>query len=255
MRDRRVPEIESDIRALLERTRGLDPAPANARPRVLSRIESVLTRGGAGAPSGTSRGWATGGVLAGHPWSYAAVFAVGAATGALAMRETARLQSGTIATRESMPPESVPQERSRGLAQPATASASARGDSAATPGGDRHAIPRGSMPAGSASGRVAPIATASEGFAPSTISEERALLDVARRALEREDGAAALAVTREHERRFPNGALLQEREAMAIRALLLIGNTDEARARAGRFRERYPDSLLLPAIDSLLGKP
>jgi hypothetical protein len=84
----------------------------------------------------------------------------------------------------------------------------------------------------------------------STLAAERQLLDVARRAVTAENGAAALAAVTEHERRYPNGLLVQEREVMAVRALALLGRSDEARARADRFRSRFPSSLLLPALES-----
>jgi hypothetical protein len=71
--------------------------------------------------------------------------------------------------------------------------------------------------------------------------------------VEREDGAAALATTEEHARRYPRGVLVQEREAIAVRALVLLRRTDEARARVDRFRQRFPDSLLLPALESSTG--
>jgi hypothetical protein len=84
------------------------------------------------------------------------------------------------------------------------------------------------------------------------LAAEQSLLDPARVALARGDGAAALTGLDLHQRRFPTGALAQEREAMAVQALMLAGDDDAARGRAARFRARYPDSLLLPAIDATL---
>jgi hypothetical protein len=95
--------------------------------------------------------------------------------------------------------------------------------------------------------------------APPTMSgvlaAEQALLDPARAALAQGDGAGALARLAQHERRFPNGALAQEREAMTIRALVLAGDRDAARARAESFRSRYPGSLLTPMIEKTLAAP
>jgi hypothetical protein len=85
------------------------------------------------------------------------------------------------------------------------------------------------------------------------LTAERKLLDLARGALEREEPDGALDATRRHEHAYPNGVLVQEREAMAIRALVSLGRTSEARARADRFRARFPDSLLLPTIESTVG--
>jgi hypothetical protein len=93
---------------------------------------------------------------------------------------------------------------------------------------------------------AAPLATAG------VLSQEQALLDPARASLAHGDGAGALARLALHERRFPNGALAQEREAMTIRALVLTGDRDRARARAAAFRSRYPGSLLWPMIAASL---
>jgi hypothetical protein len=46
--------------------------------------------------------------------------------------------------------------------------------------------------------------------------------------------------------------LREEREALAVKAFVLAGRGDEARARADKFRAKYPASLFLPAIESSL---
>ena len=82
------------------------------------------------------------------------------------------------------------------------------------------------------------------------LEAERALLDVARTALGRGDGANALHATDEHARKFPRGILSEEREAMSIQALRLLHRDDEAEARLGRFRGRFPSSLIRPALEA-----
>lgn len=84
------------------------------------------------------------------------------------------------------------------------------------------------------------------------LAAEQSLLDPARAALVRGDGATALARLALHERRFPAGLLSQEREAMAIHALVLTGARADAERRAASFRSRYPGSLLGPTIDATL---
>jgi hypothetical protein len=88
--------------------------------------------------------------------------------------------------------------------------------------------------------------------AADTLAAEQALLDPARAAIARGDGAAALADLDAHERRFPAGALSQEREAMAIHALVLTGDRARAERRAATFRARFPGSVLQPLIDTAL---
>jgi len=80
------------------------------------------------------------------------------------------------------------------------------------------------------------------------LAEQQALLDDARAALRRGDGQAALAALREHVARFPRTSFDEEREAVAIKALVLVGRRDEAREREAAFEQRFPASLLAPSL-------
>lgn len=95
--------------------------------------------------------------------------------------------------------------------------------------------------------------SASTGTA-SALTRERALLDEARAAAAHGDASDALALTEKHRAQFPQGRLREEREALAIRALLSLGRVDEGHARAAAFRRTYPLSLLLPALDAALAQ-
>ena len=81
-----------------------------------------------------------------------------------------------------------------------------------------------------------------------TLQGERLLLDEARAALGRADGAAALRATTTHAQRYPQGLLAEEREAIAIQALLLVPRYDDARQREAAFEHQYPHSMLLQAV-------
>lgn len=70
---------------------------------------------------------------------------------------------------------------------------------------------------------------------------ESALLQLAHDAIPT-NPRRALALTGEHARRFPTGVLAQEREVIAVEALVRIGRRDEARARAATFLATYPSS-------------
>jgi hypothetical protein len=85
-----------------------------------------------------------------------------------------------------------------------------------------------------------------------SLAAERALLDVARTALANGDPDRALQATLRHERSYPSGALVEEREAIAIKALVAAGRKDEARARGARFLERFPSGLMRPAVEGAL---
>jgi hypothetical protein len=67
------------------------------------------------------------------------------------------------------------------------------------------------------------------------VAEARALLRAG-------NASAALAALTAIRSEFPRGALVQEREALVIEALLATGSRDEARRRALEFLARYPTS-------------
>jgi type IV secretory pathway VirB10-like protein len=56
------------------------------------------------------------------------------------------------------------------------------------------------------------------------------------------DPGCALRMAGEHPTRYPRGVLIQEREVLAIEALVRLGRAEDARARAASFRSRYPSS-------------
>jgi outer membrane protein assembly factor BamD (BamD/ComL family) len=72
------------------------------------------------------------------------------------------------------------------------------------------------------------------------------MLSVARTALARGQYAFALEALEHHASRYPDGRLAEEREVLAIQALVGAGRRDEARARAERFRRQHPHSLFAP---------
>jgi len=74
---------------------------------------------------------------------------------------------------------------------------------------------------------------------------ELKVLQPARAAVARDDFLSALAAIAEHERRFPEGQLAEEREALRVQALLGLQRTEEASRAAAAFRERFPGSVLL----------
>jgi hypothetical protein len=80
--------------------------------------------------------------------------------------------------------------------------------------------------------------------------DEPALIEKARRALA-SDPKQALALSREHQRRFPAGVLSAEREVIAIEAAARLGSASDAMARADAFEKRFPQSIHLPRIRAL----
>ena len=82
---------------------------------------------------------------------------------------------------------------------------------------------------------------------------EPAMLERAHDALVRGAPTRALALAQDHARAYPSGALAQEREVIAVQALLALGRTEAARARVQAFRARYPGSSHLARLDALVG--
>ena len=79
---------------------------------------------------------------------------------------------------------------------------------------------------------------------------ESALLQRAQQALSGRPGAA-LALANEHLARYPGGMFAQEREVIAVSALVAMGRAGEARTRAAAFVAAYPRSAHRPRVEAL----
>ncbi len=88
--------------------------------------------------------------------------------------------------------------------------------------------------------------------ANTSLAIERRLLDEARQALARGEPQAGLGPLDRHAKRFPKGVLTEEREALAVRMLAALGQSDAATARAENFHRRFPNSLFTPAVDNAI---
>jgi hypothetical protein len=55
----------------------------------------------------------------------------------------------------------------------------------------------------------------------------------------------------EHARKFKDGRLSEEREALRVKALAGLGRSGEARRAANSFRARFPRSVLLSAVNKM----
>jgi hypothetical protein len=86
----------------------------------------------------------------------------------------------------------------------------------------------------------------------SQLAAEQRFLDSARAALVSGEPDRALERVAAHNAKFPQGLLTEEREALAVQALVKAGRYDEARTRAAAFRERAPSSLFRATVDSAI---
>jgi hypothetical protein len=235
----RVPPLSPEVQALLEKERAIPTQPPAVRQRALARARAAITA----YPQRSARPRAAGSRMphmAVRPhrkrWFVATMLtcAAAAAAGTTAFQLRARFagEPHHAAPAASRPapaprivtapvaaadvPEDVPDEEAPVLAPPAPRTG------APAPGGDGARL-------------------------------ELRLLRQARAAVARQDFGAALARIGEHARRFKDGRLAEEREALRVKALAGLGRSDEARRAAAAFKVRFPRSVLLPAVTRLAG--
>jgi hypothetical protein len=84
------------------------------------------------------------------------------------------------------------------------------------------------------------------------LARESPLIDQARARVAARDSDRALWFLGRHARKFPNGQLEEEREALWVQALVASGDAGSARARGELFRRRFPRSIQLPIVDAAL---
>jgi hypothetical protein len=97
-----------------------------------------------------------------------------------------------------------------------------------------------------------PKPAAAPAAAAASLEHELSELEVARRALVQGDGATGLQTLLQHTERYPGSVLEQERDALTVKALVLSGRYDEARALGAGFRKRHPSSMLLDSVERAL---
>jgi len=244
-----IEPLDADVLALLRAERPIVDLDASAKAGILAAVEARVALppmpGGGGGGAGGGAAFAGARVAA----ALAVTFAVGIVTGV------------AVAPRLGGSTKSAPGASASASAASATAASAPRGEGSASSGSGPalDAVPVGALPAAAApaSAPRAAKAEAPEGPAPSArgLGAERGLLDVARGALARGEAAEALTAVDRHAREYPDGALVEEREALAIKSLVALGRRDEARARAQRFEQRFPNGLLLRTVKGAVGDP
>jgi hypothetical protein len=120
--------------------------------------------------------------------------------------------------------------------------------SVATPASAMAAVSAASLPdAPAVHAPGARVAGSIEAPSSRGLAAERALLDVARASLARGEPAEALVATGRHAHEYPDGVLVEEREAIAVKSLVALGRMDEARSRARALEQRFPNGLTVGA--------
>jgi TolA-binding protein len=213
---------DAELDALLERGRNIPPAPDVARARAMARARATVAAAMASAPAQEipARGR---GLRVAVAASVALVIGAAGATAALLGRTPRQPAPPLASTPRVVQP--VPASAPDHLVPPPAVTAEAR--SIAKP--QRSARP----------------ATAQESYAA-----ELDLLQRAQSAYTSRDFSDALVLVAEHGRRFPNGRLAEQREALRVKSLVGSGRADEARHAVAAFAKRFPRSALLQRLQA-----
>ena len=216
---RSLGTLSARVRELLDEEVAVPALPAAARARAVARARAAIEADFVAPAAPTGR-------------TSAAVPARWAASIALALAASAAMAYGVVHwTSERAPVE----------AHPAVVVASPKASVPAAiptpideppPPPRSHGLPLRMAPAGA-------------------IRAELLLLRPARAAVARGDFSAALHPIARHTRRFKDGRLAEEREALRVKALVGLGRTDEARRAAAGFRAHFPHSVLLPSVGQI----
>jgi hypothetical protein len=238
-----LPPLDEQTRALIANEAAQpDDVPADVRASLARRLGSLMTappgpsghEGDGGGPGDGGATTATAAAKSGLVRALA-IFVVGAAAGA----------GGATAMLSSSPKVEIRYvDRVVVAPTPPAATSSAP---PVDPRGDEVAPPSSAEPA-----RVATAKTAPSAVNDALLVRERSLIEIARSAIARRDAGAALDTLAQHAKQFPRGQFVEEREALAIQALVLAGRRDEGKARAETFRRRFPRGLFLPVVEAAI---
>ncbi len=221
---------------LLDALRADRPAPADARGRVRARLEAIVPemrqtpRGGSGSGSAGALGSRTTAIAA---------FLIGGATGAALLSALTGARPARVVYVDRVAPSVTV------AAASVTAPPNNEG-SAVSPLLDGEMTGSDTMASRSRPTQGAPASRASR------LAAERRLLDEARSALLAGEPARAVERLDRHRVHFPDGLLVEERDAMRVEALVKASRYDEARSLGSAFRARWPASLFLATVDSAI---
>ena len=208
--------VEQEIESLMEQGRQVRPAPDVVRARLLVRARAAVA---------ASRATPLPVLTAPAPWRGRRIaFAAGALLLFGTAGAAAALYARVMRAPEIAPTIRAPEAPDVRASTPSLPPAEARAPSARSQHPHRVLAPQESYAA------------------------ELQLLQRAQSEYASHDFANALVLVAEHGRRFPNGRLAEEREALRVRSLARAGRADEARRSLAAFAGRFPHSVFLPRL-------
>jgi hypothetical protein len=233
-------DLSFEAKALIARAREADGPGPERRARVKRALAAALVGTSASLGTvGTVAAATAAGKSALTAGSVAMWLGIGAALGtvasapALVVRLTRSEPSAHVAAPSAPAPRIV--EAPAAPARPAPANAPAPIVEAPS----APVLPRAEAPASASS---VPSA------APPSLADETRVLEAAQRELASGRPASALSLLDEHAKRFPAGALGEERTAARVLSLCALGRSEEARRMATAFLEGSPRSPLIPRL-------
>jgi hypothetical protein len=233
-------DLSLEARALIARVGDADGPGPERRARVKRALAAALV--GTSATVGTAGAVAAAGAAGKSALTAGSVaiwLGIGAALGTVASAPALvlRLTRSEPATHvaPSVAPASRPAEAPSEPSRPAPASIPA---------------PAVEAPSATAPVRAEARATAETlpSAAPPSLADETRVLEAAQRELASGRATSALSLLDEHAKRFPSGALGEERTAARVLSLCALGRTEEARRTATAFLEGSPRSPLIPRL-------
>jgi hypothetical protein len=243
-----MSELGPEAKGLLEAARGGDEPSADDRVRVRAGIAARVAVGAAAGATLTAATTAAGAGAAATAGAVAAPLGLGMKL-LFVVGAVAAVGVGTVTYIDSQPRHAPLDARAPSVPASIASSAYVKPTSAA-PAPSEPAV----APAPSASASADPVkpeppapratapASAPDPAPAASVERELALVREAHAALQAGDAARALVLLDEHARRYPSGALSEEREAARVLVLCALGRTGEARVAAERFLRVFPRS-------------
>jgi hypothetical protein len=229
-RDNRISDRE--LEALVERGRTIRRLPDVVRARALARARATEAAAAADSPPAAAAAATAPAHVGTRRIAIAASMALlvgaGGAVAALVGHAPARRDAAAVSSPRAVAP-------------------------------TRISVPQPALPSSLVSEELIPPAKARHPARSLTPKESYAaeldLLQRAQVAFAGRDFSGALVLVAGHARRFPNGRLAEEREALRVRSLAGSGRADDARSAVAAFANRFPRSVLLPRLRQSAGAP
>jgi hypothetical protein len=221
---------------VLDALRAERAAPADARGRVRARLEAAVPEMRSSGAGGAGANGAAAGALGSRLTTAVALFVAGGVTGAALLSALAGTKPARVVyVDRPVPVAGAPAPLVLPSVAPVPAAIDGTPWSIARPAEDPAKARHASRAADPHESRLA---------------AEQHLLDAARAAIVAGEPERAVTQLERHRAQFPDGLLVEERDAMMIEALAKSSHTAEARALAEAFRARYPGSLFAATVDS-----